>query len=346
MLFGVSQSNIFPCPQYSWFLTLKSACVRREGMIYSKLLIFCGWRESYLHFCGRKLLSFSWHFSSIVVLLMTYSLSSSLFKQYSCFLWLTTFNTYSCSFSLVFYTSNKNARLAHAERQSVLSVWITVLPLNWSGKYLHFIKYICCWVLLLWIPCPLQGLPGKGGLISEMWGGVVAAGLGGERKRRTKRDTTRLVGSRAECKGRVCPPVPCEHWFLLAEPVWDAASGVCPRGSAHHPSEASITQLQHSALISPFSCSPSVLWGKFLRDASSYSFNPLSSLNSIKLGLMKASSDLLIKNCFHRTDFCLQPVFSSCVDTWNFWLRILTTVVSGNGSCPSPQKCWLSSSKF
>lgn len=168
----------------------------------------------------------------------------------------------------------------------------------------------------------------------------------GERKRRTKRDTTRLVGSRAECKGRVCPPVPCEHWFLLAEPVWDAASGVCPRGSAHHPSEACITQLQHSALISPFSCSPSVLWGKFLRDASSYSFNPLSSLNSIKLGLMKASSDLLIKNCFHRTDFCLQPVFSSCVDTWNFWLRILTTVVSGNGSCPSPQKCWLSSSKF
>lgn len=149
---------------------VKKCLCENGGNDLLQIIIFCGSRESYFHFCGRKLLSFSWHFSSIVVLWMTCSLSSFLFKQYSCFFSLTTFNTYSCSFSLVFYTSNKNAHLAHAERQSVLSVWVTVLPLNWSGKYLHFIKYICCWVLLLWIPCPLQGPPEKEALFSEMGG--------------------------------------------------------------------------------------------------------------------------------------------------------------------------------
>lgn len=60
-------------------------------------------------------------------------------------------------------------------------------------------------------------------------------------------------------------------------------------GTVHHPSEACITQLQTCVCsVSPFSHSPSVLWGKFLQDASCYSVNPLSSLNSIKLGITKS----------------------------------------------------------
>ena len=138
--------------------------------------------------------------------------------------------------------------------------------------------------------------------------------------------------------------LPGKPRVLPAVLVCDAASR-----SVHHPSEACIPQLQtHVRSLSHFIPLPAVLWGKFLQDASCYSLNPVSSLNSIKLGIMKASNDLLIKNCFCRAAHYLQRVFSSLVNTWIFWLRFLSTVVSGNGSCPacaSPQKCWLSSSQ-
>lgn len=97
-----------------------------------------------------------------------------------------------------------------------------------------------------------------------------------------------------------------------------------------------------------FAPAPTVLWGKFLQDASCYSLNHLSSFSSIKLGIAKASSDLAIKSCFCRAAHYLQQAFSSLVNAWIFWLRILSTAVSGNGSCPacaSPQKRWLSSSR-
>lgn len=87
-------------------------------------------------------------------------------------------------------------------------------------------------------------------------------------------------------------------------------------GSVHRPSEAHIPQLQtHLGSLSCFIPSPTSLWGKFLQDASCFSLNPLSSLNSLKLGTMKASSDLLIENFFHGTTLYLQQAFSSLVNT-------------------------------
>lgn len=105
-------------------------------------------------------------------------------------------------------------------------------------------------------------------------------------------------------------------------------------GSMHHPSEARIPQLQtHLGSLSRFIPSPTSLWGKFLQDASCFSLNPLSSLNSIKLGTVKAYNDLLIEDFFHGTTQYLQQAFSSFVSTWIFWLRFLSMVVRGAGSC-------------
>lgn len=138
-----------------------------------------------------------------------------------------------------------------------------------------------------------------------------------------------------------CPPTPL---LALVSP-----STTCEPWSCSTPQRHAFFNCKHMCAPSLASIpSPTVLWGKFLQDASCYSLNPFSSLNSIKLGITKVSNDLLIKNCFCGALRYLQQASSSLVNTWSFWLRFLSTLVSGNGSCPvcaSPQKCWLSSSQ-
>ena len=193
---------------------------------------------------------------------------------------------------------------------------------------------------MLWKSCPLQRPPSKHSLTFRAAEEGFVAG-GGEGKR-TMRDKTHLHGSGVKYKVGFAHPLPGFSQQCRCA-MQQAGACTTPQRHAFLNGKTRVLSLSH------FIPSSAVLWGKFLQDASCYSLNPLSSLNSVKLSITKVSNDLLIKNCFCRAACCLQWWFSSLVNTWIFWLRFLSTVVSDNGSCPacaSPQKCRLTSRHF
>lgn len=131
-------------------------------------------------------------------------------------------------------------------------------------------------------PVSLQQLPSKHGPTFRVVEKGFVAG-GGEGK---MRDKMHLGDSRIKRKVGFAHPLSREPPFLPTALVRSAA----PRRGVH-----SSTANTRALPLSRFIPSPSVLQGKFLQDASCYSLNPLSSLNSIKLGITKAFNDLLIK---------------------------------------------------
>lgn len=174
----------------------------------------------------------------------------------------------------------------------------------------------------------MQKLPIKQAFLLEL--GFAAGGGEGKRMMRDKQNASQRLPNQTQ--GGLCPParpgLPQQRSL-----VCDAGSGACTTPQRH-----AVLRSKHPA---PPRSSPTVLWGKFLQDASCYSLNPLSSFSSIKLGIAKASSDLAIRSCFCRAAPYSQQAFPSLVNTWIFWLGVLSTAVSGNGSCPacaSPQK--------
>lgn len=160
----------------------------------------------------------------------------------------------------------------------------------------YFIKDIsqfCCLWALPWKSYPLQRLPTNQGLSFRVAEESFFAGGGEEKRMRQEKmhlSDSWIQGNLPTCSS-VCPGFSQQCWWALQE--WERD------GSVHRPLEARIPQLQtHLGSLSRFIPSPTSLWGKFLQDASCFSLNPLSSLNSIKLGTMKASNDLLIEIFF------------------------------------------------
>lgn len=150
----------------------------------------------------------------------------SLFKQYSCFLWVTTLYIYSCCFSSMFYASNKDCNLAHAERL-VVFFGVAVLSPNWfqvgqeniipykRHSLLCYVAYEHCSEKSCLFAAATQQ---QGPTFKVMEKGFVAGGGEGN-----MRDKMHLGDSRIKHKVRFAHPLPREPPFLPTALVCGAA---------------------------------------------------------------------------------------------------------------------------